>query len=96
MSRTRLTVVICVAEIFGMASFATFPALLPTFKGLWSLSNTEAGWISSAYYLGYLVGVPLLTAWTDRRDARRHPRGRSKSGRAPGRAPRPAPGDLGS
>lgn len=71
MSRTRLTVVICVAEIFGMASFATFPALLPTFKGLWSLSNTEAGWISSAYYLGYLVGVPLLTAWTDRRDARR-------------------------
>ena len=71
MSRTRLTVVICIAEIVGMASFATFPALLPTFKGLWSLSNTEAGWISSAYYLGYLAGVPLLTAWTDRRDARR-------------------------
>ena len=71
MSRARLTIVVCVAEIAGMASFATFPGLLPTFKELWSLSNTDAGWISSAYYLGYLAGVPLLTAWTDRRDARR-------------------------
>jgi MFS family permease len=71
MSRTRLTAVVCTAEIVGMAGFATFPALVPGFRDLWDLSNTQVGWISGVYYLGYVVGVPVLTAWTDRVDARR-------------------------
>lgn len=62
---------VCLAEIFGMAGIATFPALLPGFREIWHLSNTEAGWISGGYYAGYLIGVPVLTAWTDRTDPRR-------------------------
>jgi MFS family permease len=67
----RLTLLVCLAEILGLASIAVFPALLPTFQGEWGLNNTEAGWISAAYYGGYMVLVPLLTSVTDRLDARR-------------------------
>jgi MFS family permease len=67
----RLTLLVCLAEIFGLASIAVFPALLPTFQAEWKLSNTQAGWISAAYYAGYMVLVPVLTSITDRVDARR-------------------------
>ncbi len=67
----RLTVLVCLAEIFGLASIAVFPALLPTFMTEWQLSHTEAGWISAAYYAGYMVLVPVLTGITDRMDARK-------------------------
>jgi MFS family permease len=67
----RLTLLVCLAEIFGLASIAVFPALLPTFQAEWNLSNTAAGWISAAYYAGYMILVPVLTSITDRIDARR-------------------------
>ena len=67
----RLTFVMCVAEIFGLASIAAFPALLPTFQIEWQLSHTAAGWISASYYAGYMVFVPLLVSVTDRIDARK-------------------------
>lgn len=67
----RLTLLVCLAEIFGLASIAVFPALLPTFQTEWSLSNTAAGWISAAYYAGYMILVPALSSITDRVDARR-------------------------
>lgn len=71
MSKLRLAVTVCSAEILGMAGFATFPALLPRFVEEWGLSNVEAGWISGMYYAGYLAGVPVLTSITDRYDPRR-------------------------
>jgi hypothetical protein len=43
------------AEILGLASIAVFPALLPIFQVEWNLNNTAAGWISAAYYAGYMV-----------------------------------------
>ncbi len=67
----RLTLLVCLAEIFGLASIAVFPALLPTFQAEWNLSNTAAGWVSAAYYAGYMILVPVLTSITDRIDARR-------------------------
>jgi len=67
----KLTLLVCLAEIFGLASIAVFPALLPTFQAEWQLSNTAAGWISAAYYAGYMILVPVLTSITDRIDARR-------------------------
>ena len=67
----RLTLLVCLAEIFGLASIAVFPALLPTFQVEWNLSNTAAGWISAAYYAGYMILVPVMTSLTDRIDARR-------------------------
>jgi len=67
----QLTFLVCLTEIFGMASIANFSALLPTFQDEWQLSHTAAGWISAAYYAGYMVLVPLLASITDRIDARK-------------------------
>lgn len=47
-----------------------FLALQPRLQGAWALSNTESGWISSAYFAGYMLAVPLLASRTDRIDAR--------------------------
>jgi MFS family permease len=49
----------------------SFPALLPQFRQLWSLSGSEAGLISGIYFAGYIVAVPVLSALTDRLDPRR-------------------------
>ncbi len=53
-----------------MAPFSMFLALEPRLREAWTLSNTASGWISSAYYAGYMVAVPVLVSLTDRRDAR--------------------------
>lgn len=70
-SPAMLILAMCVAETLGMATFATFPALLPTFRAEWGLSNTEAGWIGGVYFAGYLASVPVLVTLTDRVDPRR-------------------------
>ena len=71
LSGRHLIAVMCLAEILGMASFAMFPALMPGFIQEWSLSNTEAGWITGLYFIGYTVAVPVLVSLTDRIDPRR-------------------------
>ncbi len=60
----------CVVQVLGMLSFSSFPALLPMFLDEWSLSGTEAGWLSGLFFVGYMAAVPLLGAATDRIDAR--------------------------
>jgi hypothetical protein len=47
-----LIAAMCVAEVVGMLSFATFPALLPTFLHDWSLTATAAGWLSGLFFAG--------------------------------------------
>ena len=47
-----------------------FLALQPQLRDAWGLSNTAGGWISSAYYAGYMAAVPILASLTDRLDAR--------------------------
>jgi len=70
MSGARLAVLLCFAEILSMASFASWPALVPDFMDLWSLSATDAGWIAGMYFGGYVVGAPVLSSLTDKVDAR--------------------------
>ncbi len=53
-----------------MTPFSMFLALQPQFQEAWALSNTESGWISSAYFAGYMLAVPFLSSLTDRIDAR--------------------------
>ena len=53
-----------------MTPLAMFLALQPVLQLEWQLSNTASGWISSAYYAGYMVAVPVLASLTDRFDAR--------------------------
>jgi len=62
---------VCVAEVLSMTPFSMFLALQPLFRESWGLSNTASGWISSAYFGGYMLAVPLLSSLTDRIDARR-------------------------
>lgn len=67
----RAVLALCAAEVLTMAGVFAFPALLPGFIAEWGLTNTEAGWISGITYAGYAMAVPVLTAATDRVDARR-------------------------
>jgi MFS family permease len=62
---------IFVGQSLGMAGIVSFPALLPQFRQLWSLSGGEAGLISGIYFAGYILAVPVLSALTDRLDPRR-------------------------
>jgi MFS family permease len=66
-----LVAVMSAAQIMGMIGVSAFAALLTTFTDIWSLSNTEAGWISGVFFAGYMVSVPVLSSLTDRMDARR-------------------------
>ena len=54
-----------------MLGFASYAALLPELRDLWRLTNTEAGVIGSAFFLGYIATVSYWTARTDRTDGRR-------------------------
>ena len=67
----RAVLALCLAEVLTMVGVFSFPALLPGFVAEWGLSGTEAGWISGAVFGAYAVAVPVLTALTDRFDARR-------------------------
>lgn len=62
---------VCVANVLTMLGIAAFAALLPQFSQSWSLSSTEAGWIGSAYFIGYTLTVPFLLSLTDRIDPAR-------------------------
>jgi len=71
MAKPGFTVtVVCLAEILSMTPFSMFLALQPQLESQWALTNTETGWISSAYFLGYMLAVPVLGSLTDRIDAR--------------------------
>ena len=54
-----------------MTGFAAYTTLLPVLQRQWTLSNSEAGFISGIFFAGYVVATPVLTSLTDRIDARR-------------------------
>jgi MFS family permease len=66
-----LIALMCLAQVLTLPGFAAFPALLPKFTVLWSLSNTDAGWINGLYFAGHMAAVPLLVTLTDRVDPKR-------------------------
>jgi MFS family permease len=61
----------CAAQACAQIGAFGVAALLPTLISAWSLSNTEAGWISGIYYAAYTLVVPLLSSLTDRVDPKR-------------------------
>jgi MFS family permease len=54
-----------------MTGFSTYPALLAPLREAWGMSGAEAGFIGGVFFAGYMGAVPLLSALTDRIDARR-------------------------
>src|SRR5437899_4285402 len=71
MTLNRGVVAMCAAQACAQIGAFSVAALLPTLISAWSLSNTEAGWISGIYYAAYTVVVPLLSSLTDRVDPKR-------------------------
>src|SRR5258708_28657666 len=67
----RLVAIVCAAQVFVQIGAYYWPALLPQMMRHWSLTNSEAGWITSAFYAAYMVSVPVLVTLTDRIDAKR-------------------------
>ena len=65
-----LLVIMCIAGIFSLMSFAAWPIYLVTLQTEWELSNFQVGWISGAYFIGYVCATPFLVGITDRIDAR--------------------------
>src|SRR5437867_2998966 len=64
MTLSRGAVAMCAAQACAQIGAFGVAALLPTLITAWSLSNTEAGWISGIYYAAYTVVVPLLSSLT--------------------------------
>jgi MFS family permease len=71
MTLNRGAVAMCAAQACAQIGAFAVAALLPTLIAAWSLSNTEAGWISGIYYAAYTIVVPLLSSLTDRVDPKR-------------------------
>lgn len=65
-----LLVIVCIAEVFSLLSFAAWPIYLVTLQTEWLLTNYQVGWISGAYFMGYVCATPFLVGITDRMDAR--------------------------
>jgi MFS family permease len=70
-SGARLVAVVCGAQVMVQIGAYFWPALLPEMMRRWSLSNSEAGWITAMFYGAYMVSVPVLVTLTDRVDAKR-------------------------
>src|SRR5439155_821080 len=71
MRLNRGVVAMCASQACAQIGAFGVAALLPTLIVGWSLSNTEAGWISGIYYAAYTLVVPLLSSLTDRVDPKR-------------------------
>lgn len=67
----RLVFLVCAAQVCVQLGAYFWPALLPGMIGRWSLTNSEAGWITGLFYAAYTVSVPFLVTLTDRVDAKR-------------------------
>lgn len=67
----RIVALMCLSEALSMTGFAAYPAFLALLRDTWSISSSEAGLIGGAFFAGYMMSVPFLSALTDRIDARR-------------------------
>ena len=70
-SAIRAIAFVCAAQVLVQIGAFFWPALLPEMMARWSLTNSEAGWITAAFYGAYIVAVPVLVTLTDRIDAKR-------------------------
>ena len=60
----------CLALALSMISFAIWPIFLVQFRDIWILNNTQIGWISGSYFIGYLLFTPIFVGLTDKIDSK--------------------------
>ena len=66
-----LVAAMCAGQVGNLLPHVVVPAIMAQHLiPLWGLSATQAGLMASAYAFGYMLAVPVLTALTDRLDAR--------------------------
>src|SRR5215472_2059192 len=71
LSGRALVAAMCIGQIGNLLPHVVVPAVMPQHLiPLWHLSATEAGFMASAFAIGYMLAVPVLTTLTDRMDAR--------------------------
>ena len=68
---TSYTPLMLMAQTCALLGFACYAVVLTTLQDEWYLSNLQSGLIASAFFLGYMLMVPLATALTDRLDAKK-------------------------
>jgi MFS family permease len=61
----------CFAHVASMTGISSYATLLPRLQDEWGMNNSQAGFVSGAFFAGYMAAVPLLVSLTDRVDARR-------------------------
>lgn len=67
-----LVAAMCLAQVGNLLPHVVVPAVMaPHLIAAWGLSNAQAGLMAACYAAGYMAAVPVLTALTDRYDARR-------------------------
>ena len=69
-STKQLVALVCAAQVLVQLGAFFWPALLPGMVVRWGLTNSEAGWITAAFYGAYIAAVPVLVTLTDRLDAK--------------------------
>lgn len=62
---------VCAAQVLVQIGAFFWPALVPEMIVRWRLTNSEAGWITAAFYGAYMLAVPILVTLTDRLDPKR-------------------------
>lgn len=66
-----LVAAMCAGQVGNLLPHVVVPAIMAQHLiPLWGLSAAQAGLMASAYAFGYMLAVPVLTALTDRLDAR--------------------------
>jgi predicted MFS family arabinose efflux permease len=70
-SPLRLIAMVCAAQVLVQIGAFFWPAFVPEMIPRWRLTNSEAGWITAAFYGAYMLAVPLLVTLTDRIDPKR-------------------------
>jgi predicted MFS family arabinose efflux permease len=66
-----MILLVCIAQTFVQIGAFVWPSLMPEMIARWALTNSEAGWITAAFYAAYILAVPVLVTLTDRIDAKR-------------------------
>ena len=67
----RILILTCFIQTLSMIGFAIWPIYLIDLQSQWNLSNSEAGWISGSFYIGYVIATPFLVSLTDTFDPRK-------------------------
>jgi MFS family permease len=71
MTKKKWLQLLCLAEIGTMLVLLNYSAVLPLIQVEWGLTNTQAGLIYSAYQIGYISLVVVLSTLTDYMDTKK-------------------------